>query len=221
MFRSQHFRLRAGLGLTLITALLAGGSVVALAADGLSTAKLFASSYVEEAKGDPARALANVLQVLEHDHDHYLANLRAGWLSYQNGEQDDAAVFYRKACALAPNAIEPRLGLMLPLMAAERWPEAEAAGKVLLDIDPRNYLGRSRLAWVHYVRAHYALAEALYRDVLADYPSETDMMVGLAWTWSKQGRHREAADMFARVLDVRPDHASAQAGLAGVQVGMR
>jgi tetratricopeptide (TPR) repeat protein len=183
----------------------------ARAEDGV--AELLKSSFAHEAKGETAEALNDVLKILRQDKGHYFAALRAGWLYYLRGRYADSIELYERAEALAPKAIEPKLGTMLPLMAAARWAKAEVIGKEILAAAPGNYLARSRLAWIAFSRARYKDAEQLYRALLAHYPSDTDMQLGLAWTLVRQGRTAEARAAFEAILAISPDHVKAKAGL--------
>ncbi|MFT5429379.1 MAG: tetratricopeptide (TPR) repeat protein [Myxococcota bacterium] len=202
----------SGLALVVLTS-----SVVALAADGERVAELFESSFAYEATGKTTAALSDVKSVLRLDPEHYTANLRAAWLNYLNLNYNESIRFYRKAAQIAPKAIEPQLGLMLPLMAAKRWNEAERVGLKVLKRDPASYLARSRLAFTHFSRGSYAKAEKHYESVLVDYPSDSEMSLGLAWTWLKQGRKADARELFGRVLRIHRKNANAKAGLKAAQ----
>lgn len=176
-------------------------------------AELFESSFAQEGAGNTDRALNDVLKILRTDKDNYVANLRAGWLYYLKGRFADAIAMYDKARDLQPRAIEPKLGVMLPMMAARKWAPAEAVGKEILEKAPRNYLAMSRLAYIAYSQGRYKDAEERYRAVLEDYPSDVEMMLGLGWTYLKEGRSSEARAMFQAVLSIRRDNLSAQSGL--------
>lgn len=208
---------RAGLGLSAAALLIMGLTMTALAIDGPPVSTLLASSFAKERKGQTGKALADVRKALRADSDNYVANLRAGWLSYRKARYADAVTYYRKCARLAPRALEPKLGAMLPLMALERWTEAARLAKQILAEAPRDYLGRSRLAWIRFSQGRYSAAERLYAAVLADYPSDADMMLGLAWTYARQGRRSTARAMFARVLNLRAGNESAKKGLAFVK----
>ncbi|GMV44064.1 MAG: hypothetical protein AMXMBFR64_57800 [Myxococcales bacterium] len=174
---------------------------------------LFASSFAYETTGDLDRALNDALRVVRVEPSHYVATLRAGWLYYLKGRYGDSVDLYQKAVKLAPNAAEPKLGLMLPLMAAGRWGEAEAVGEQVLAKAPRNYLAASRLAYCAFSQGRWKVAEQRYKEVLDDYPGDLEMMLGLAWTWAKQGRAAEAKGLFQKVLVIRKDNVNARAGL--------
>ena len=217
MTRRMNRAARAGLGVTVAAAVIAGLSVVALAADGARIGKLFESSFAHEATGKTGKALSDVKAVLAIDSNHYFANLRAGWLAYLAGNYPAALGYYDRATALAPHAVEPKLGRMLPLMAAKRWRDAEVAGKSVLRTDSGNYLARSRMAFIFFSQGRYGDAEKTYRAVLGDYPSDMDMMLGLGWTLLRQGRRTEARRAFSDVLAIRPNNANARAGLAAIK----
>jgi tetratricopeptide (TPR) repeat protein len=177
---------------------------------------LYRQSYAAEARGDYNLA-ADLMQRLGPAGGTYVARLRLGWLHYLAGRHAQAVESYQKAAALAPAAVEPRLGAMLPLMALRRWKEAERVGEEALALAPADFTAVSRLAWIHFNQGHLADAEALYRRALAAYPASAEMRSGLGWTLLKLGRTREAREAFEAVLSYAPDLASAQQGLTAVQ----
>ncbi len=172
----------------------------------------FQRSFYYEDKGDLATALNEVLKILQTDASNYTAVLRSAWLYYRRGYYDDSIVQYRKAVSLRPKAIEPRLGLTLPLMAAGRWKVAEAAAREALSVAPTNYTANSRLAYCLYNLGRYGEAATQYLKVLKLYPSDTEMQLGLAWTYVRMGRHDSAREWFSQVLGVKPSNTSALAG---------
>lgn len=198
-------------------ALVASPSGASAAPDPDRVPLLFETSFAHEGVGDYERALNDALEIVRLAPDLYLAQLRAAWLYYLRGRYDDAIVRYQHATRLAPKAIEPELGLMLPLMAAARWTEAEAIATRVLARAPRNYYASSRLAFIWFSLGRYPEAEAQYREVLEDFPSDTEMLLGLGWTLSRQGRTAEARRAFEQVLRVRRNHVSARAGLDALQ----
>jgi tetratricopeptide (TPR) repeat protein len=199
-------------------------AAVALATTGTARAQshaeeiaaLFESSYLQEQAGTIEQAIADVTAILRLDPANYVANYRLGWLCYCKGTFADSIVYYTRAMTLAPGAIEAQLGLLLPLMAAQKWDDAETLGRKLAARAPDNYLAGSRLAYVYYMEGKYKLAEQQYQATLKNYPSELEMMLGLGWTYLKQGRSAEARDMFKKVLAVHRKNANALAGLKGL-----
>ena len=179
-------------------------------------AELFESSFANEASGKNGKALEDVLKILKIDGQHYVATLRAGWLNYMKKRYSESVRFYKRAASMAPKAIEPQLGLMLPLMASKRWKEAERVGKWIMKVAPRNYLAGRRLAYIAFSQGKYKAAETRYMSVWADHPSDVEMMLGLGWTYRRQGRKADARKMFETVLSIRRKNANAKAGLEGL-----
>ena len=203
---------RSGLvGVSLLMALASGVAAQTAVEDPIAVH--FEASFKAEEEGEIARALNEVLEVLRLRGDDYVATLRAAWLYYRKGQYDDAIVTYRKAIALARDSIEARLGLTLPLMAMGRWTETEDVCKAVLRTGPANYLALSRLAYAQYNRGAFTEAEASYRKVLALYPSDLDMMLGLGWTYTKLDRPEQARGFFEAVLRIRRTSLGARAGL--------
>lgn len=213
MMTARMFRIPPLSAALVLAGVLAWCPLSASAADASAIPELFESSFNNESQGEIGRALNDVLEILRISPDHYIGNLRAGWLYYLKGRYVDAITFYRKSAKLAPKAIEPKLGLMLPLMAAKRWEESEKVGKAVQKRAPENYQASSRLAFIAFSVGDYKLAETRYRGVLANYPSDIEMKLGLAWTLARQARKAEARAVFDEVLMIRQSNLSARAGL--------
>jgi len=184
------------------------------AAQADAAADAYLASNEAELEGRYRDALQAMDGVPADDRADYAFHLRRGWLSYLSGEHHESVDAYRQAVALEPRAAEPRLGLMLPLMALHLWLDVEQTTADCLALDPRNYLAGSRRAWALYNLGRYDEAEVAYRRVLELYPADTDMRCGLAWCLLKQDRPRDALGQFEAVLRVDPADASALQGLA-------
>lgn len=170
-------------------------------------------SYALEARGDARGALAALDALPDDARGTYLYALRRAWLLYSQGRHDEAVAAYRQAEAAAPEAIEPKVGELLPLLALRRWQEAEQRARAVLRADPANYLATRRLALALYQLGRHDDARAAYQQVLARYPGDLEMLTGVGWCELQRGRRDEAAAAFRAVLAVSPDDASATAGL--------
>ncbi len=168
-------------------------------------------SYELEALGSYDDALTAIYSV-PSSRRGYTWELRRGWLLYLGGEQAEAVKAYQAAVHLEPLAIEPRLGLILPLLAERRWVDAVTAARAVLAIDADNTLALGRLAWAQYNLGRYVEAQEAYSQALAAYPSDVDLRAGLGWTQLQLGRSAEARANFDAVLEVAPRHASALEG---------
>lgn len=170
-------------------------------------------SYDLEAVGKLREAVVALDQMPQARKDSYLGYARRGWLQYRLGLHAESVDSYRKAMALAPQAIEPRLGIMLPQLALRRWADAEQMAKEVLRTDPASYLANLRLAFVYYSQQRYAESAALYKRLKDLYPSDTDVRSGLAWGLLKAGRAQDAAREFRELLSINPRLTTAQQGL--------
>jgi len=170
-------------------------------------------SYALEAQGDTRGALT-ALEALPADAQRtYLYALRRGWLLYQTGRFDDAVAAYRAASAVSRNAVESRVGELLPLLALRRWQDAERLAREVLRMDEDNYLASRRLALALYNLGRFDAAKSAYEAVLARYPGDLEMLTGVGWCELRRGHREEAATAFRAVLAVSPDDANATAGL--------
>jgi tetratricopeptide (TPR) repeat protein len=177
----------------------------------------FEESFAYEAQKNYEASLDTVLKILKIEKDNYTATLRAGWLNYLNGDYQESLRYYKKTISLAPSATEPKLGLMLPLMALKQWSDTAATARKVLRSDPKNYIAGSRLAYALFSQARYGDAEKQYSNIIAAYPSDIEMKLGLGWTYLRMGRKKEAGKNFREVLKVRRNNASALAGMEAIQ----
>lgn len=191
--------------------LLASGA--ALAQD---PAERFRQSYALEAESKYEQALAHMEQVHTSDSSDYVSALRVGWLRYLLGRYTDSEAAYREVILLKPAAIEPKLGIMLPLMAQRKWKEAEVMGYKVLDLAPSESIAMGRMAYVQFMLGNFQQALVFYEMVLEQYPSNAEMRAGRAWSLLKLGRNDQAREEFDRVLRFAPDLETAQQGRAQV-----
>ncbi|MFC1833440.1 tetratricopeptide repeat protein [Thermodesulfobacteriota bacterium] len=165
---------------------------------------------------DNQGALIEVRGILAQHPDNYPANLRAAWLYHQQGDSKNAMLRYRKAAALAPNAIEPLLGQLRVLTAGKRWKEIVKTARKVLAVDPKNYTAKSCLAFANFSLKRYAQALQDYKQLVQFYPADTDMQLGLAWTWFWVGNKSIAQSCFMKVLQVQPDNKKAKQGIQAI-----
>lgn len=180
-------------------------------------AQAYQDSYDLEAGGKLEEALVALRGVPTGEQGTYVFALRKAWLNHTTGRYDAAIKGYQEAMGLAPSAVEPKLGIMLPQMALRRWLDVEKSAQAVLGVDAKSYLGTSRLAFALYNLGRYAEAEKQYRAILVAYPSDVEMRAGLAWSLLQRGERSAAAKEFSNVLGVAPRHASAAAGARAAQ----
>jgi len=178
---------------------------------------LYQRSYDQESAGSYAEALATLKRITGAERQTYVWLLRHAWLAYLAGEHDESVKAYEAAVGKAPRAVEPRLGMTLPLMAKRRWKRVAQAAEGVLKLAPAHTTAMSRLALARYRQGRYGKAAKQYRRVLELFPSDVEIRTGLGWALLKQGKGAEAAREFERVLKVAPKQASAREGLLAVK----
>jgi tetratricopeptide (TPR) repeat protein len=197
----------------LLVALLLASRPAAAALDE-RVAALYRASYQLEYKGDAAGALAKMGEIRALAGATYFVAVRTAWLHYLKGDFAGAVTAYREAIRWEPKAVEPKLGVTLPLLALKRWRDLERACRDVLALDPHNAIARARLAHALYSVGNYPDAATAYRKLVAEYPSVLDYQTGLGWALLRMGRRADAQRLFQAVLAVAPDNANAKAGLA-------
>lgn len=189
-------------------------SYAAQSADPSADSDYFQRSYDQEAAGHDQEALDALDKLSPGRKGSYVAVLRKGWLRYRLGRNAAAAEDYNKAIAMAPKAVEPRLGILLPLLADRQWALVERHARDVLKLDPENYLATLRLAFALFSENKLMEAQPLYRKLVEGYPSDTEARVGLGWTLLKLQRSKEAGAVFKAVLEFAPKNRLAQQGWA-------
>jgi tetratricopeptide (TPR) repeat protein len=170
-------------------------------------------SYQLEYEKKYQDAFKAVQKLADSDSHHYLAHLRTAYLAYVLGNSAVSSKYYQKAMVIAPDAIEPALGLMLPQLAMGNYTQVEMTAKAIFNKDPKNYTARSRLAWSYYLGARYSDAAKIYEDIVKDYPSDTEMMLGLANSLLAQKKKPEALKYYQMMDVILPGDLRAAEGI--------
>jgi tetratricopeptide (TPR) repeat protein len=212
----MKWKRRSTRSLAAVVLTITGLAAQSWAADGSPAA--FQRSYQLEAAGDLRAALEALDKVGPAQELQYTLRLRQAWLNYSLGDHRKAIEAYGLASQRAPLAVEPLLGLTLPQIALRLWRDAEQTCRRVLKLDPKNYLGQSRLAWTLYNLGRYQEAEAAYAAVLAGYPADVEMRAGLGWALLKQSKVAQARQEFSFILAIAPTHLSASQGLQATGV---
>jgi len=170
-------------------------------------------SYTLEAQGQPQSALVALDALPVEARETYLYRVRRAWLLERAGRHQESVGAYLEALEMAPRAIEPRTGMLAPLIALGRFRDAETQARSALELDADNYVASRSLAWALYNLSRFAEAEVVYRRVLELYPSDVEMRAGIGWCLLRRGREGEARAEFRAVLRVSPSSAAARTGL--------
>lgn len=210
----QTLSLGLAAGLVLIT----GGVSRVAAQDNI--AAIYQQSYEHEARAELVAALRALESMPSAGRGSYTFALRHGWLLHLNAKYPEAIAAYQTAIRQAPAAIEPRLGLTLPQMALRQWQAIVETTQAILQIDPLQTQALARLALAQYQMGRYQDAEANYLKVLALYPSDVDMQIGVGFCQIGRGAPREAHKTFQALQVFAPRDPRVRDGLAAAQAAL-
>ncbi len=135
-------------------------------------------------------------------------------LDYLAADYSTSRKHYENAVNLAPKAVEPLLGLLLPLLADQRYPEAEEKARKARTLDPNQYLANLRLSYALRLQGKLADAEKINDSMLKLYPADTTFLLEQGLTLTGQKKATEARGVFAQVLMLSPYNTTAAQALA-------
>lgn len=135
-----------------------------------------------------------------------LALLRRGWLNYLKGSNSKSIEYYKKAISKNSNSLDARLGIILPLLAQQRWREAEHNANNALAIAPWNYYAHIRLMLAEQALKQWQQLAKHAQAVHTHYPSDSTVLLYLARAQERLGNHAAAKAAYKMVLQLLPDN---------------
>jgi tetratricopeptide (TPR) repeat protein len=193
-----------------LAALALGAALPASAADP-QVAEAFANSYRLEGRKQYVEA-AKPMEALASKGNEF-AQLRLAWLAYLQAKYDDSERIYAAVIERKPTALEPRLGRMLPLMAAKRWDDAIAEGQAALVQSAWDYTAHVRLLACEEALGQWDAVETHAANLAAVFPSDATALVYLARAKAIKGDKAAAREAYDQVLERAPANAEAVAQL--------
>jgi len=142
--------------------------------------------------------------------DNELALLRRGWLNYLKGSHSKAIEYYKKAISNNAKSLDARLGIILPLLAQQRWREAEQEANKVLEISPWNLLAHIRLMQCEEALKQWSQLAKHAENVYQHYPTDATAWVYAARAYRKLGNNDAAKHAYQKVLELIPDHVEAK-----------
>ena len=173
----------------------------------------FLQSYRYEKAGNSADAIRTLLPARKKGH---LYNVRLGWLHYLSGDYAKSKRYYQVAIQRAPRAVEPRLGLMLPLLVQKRYSEVESTARQVLMIDASNFYASLRLTVSLRMQGKVSQAKAVCSDMLELYPTDVSFLVEAGLNNVGMKNTPSANTAFRRALTLDPENVTAKHQL-GIQ----
>lgn len=161
-------------------------------------------------------AAAKALEpVISANAKHEFAILRRGWLNYLRGAHNDAMRDYQKALDINPQSLEARLGIILPLLAQQRWREAASQANKVLEVAPWNYYAHVRLMIAEEGERQWETLAKHAARVSERYPSDAAALVYLARANIWLGKSSAARSAYEQVLEREPGSLEALQYLGG------
>jgi tetratricopeptide (TPR) repeat protein len=168
-------------------------------------------------RGELARAILTGEAAVAEAPDHPGLRLFIGMLHARRRDLDKALPHLRRALALVPGDLLPRLELARVLIGADRIDEAEAViAEARVDGPPPAELLRVR-ALLRQRRGAHDDAAGIYRLLTARDGRDFESWANLGACLLALGDPRGAVDALTRSLALRPDQPAARARLADAQ----
>ncbi len=164
----------------------------------------YSASYVSETSKDYDQAIKDIKSI--YSEKSYEANLRLGWLSYEQKNYDQSVIYYQLAIKLRPNSIEAMLGYAYPAAALQKWDELFAMYQRILALDPNNLLVNYRLALMYYYRKEFSGAEKQLQKNIEHYPFDYDNVLLMAQVKLAMGKITESKNYYRRALLYNPSN---------------
>ncbi len=136
--------------------------------------------------------------------------LRRGWLNYLAGNHSKSIEHYKKAMSVNSQSLEARLGVILPLMAQQRWREAMLEANNVLETAPWNYHAHIRLMTCEEALKQWPALEKHAQQVSARYPTDAGVWVFLGRARHQAGNRDGAGKAYEKVLQLIPGHFEAR-----------
>jgi tetratricopeptide (TPR) repeat protein len=164
----------------------------------------FSASYVSETSKDYDKAIKDIKSV--YNERSYEANVRLGWLSYEQKNYDQSVIYYQLAIKAKPNSIEAMLGYVYPAVALEKWDDLFAMYQRILVLDPNNLLVNYRIALMYYYKKEFSSAEKQLQRNLEHYPFDYDNVLLMAQVKLAMGKVTDSKIYYRRALLYNPSN---------------
>lgn len=134
-----------------------------------------------------------------------------------SGAPAAAVPYYREALAAKPGDRELRVGLANALRESGQDELALGVYDEMLRADPKDLAAMKGRAWLLLAGNRFTEAEAAFRSVLAIKPNETEAKIGVARSLNFSGRHQVAIGLYRDLAKELPDDKGIKQQLATAQ----
>jgi len=137
---------------------------------------------------------------------------------YNQGDYEGALEMLKEGLSLYPNAVELYIGMGYARLAREEFAWARRAFERAVVLDPSHEDGLVGLGEILLRFGQHTAALRLFAEVRAlGFEDDVDLMLTMGRSLYREGLFREARDIFASLMAVRPESAEAAAALGYTQ----
>jgi tetratricopeptide (TPR) repeat protein len=169
---------------------------------------LFATSYKLESEKRYDAAAQEIVALADSGNE--FARLRLGWLAYLGGRYNESINHYNRVLQVNSTSIDARLGLILPLLAQQRWQDAASQAQAVLQLSPWDYTAHVRLMVAEEALKQWAILENHARSVSQAFGSDATALLYLARARAWQRNVTGARQAYAKVLERYPTNEEAR-----------
>ncbi len=176
--------------------------------------------------GDLPRAQVALGRAVELEPGNFQGWFRLGEVLFLRAEYERSAAAYQRCVSLRPGHAESHGRLGSCLARLSRFEEASASSIQAISLAPGEPTHRSQLGWIMLGSGQLERAEQRFREVLRTDDEDRPARVGLGTVLERLGRHAEALDLLAPMLDGPLDmnlvvaHALVQLRLGRAEAGL-
>ncbi len=145
-------------------------------------------------------AIRTLLPVVQAAPELYAGHLRLGWLYYLQGKYSNSVAHYKMATQTSDGAIEPVIGVLLPLLGQGKYAAAEQHAYRILSIDYYNYYANLRLSVALRRQGKLDLAMKIVLRMLKLYPADVAFLAQKGLILQDKGALGAADEAFSKVL---------------------
>ncbi len=198
---------------TLLLLLLISNSPAAPVLDSTAIEAGYYKSYNYEKSSNYPDAIKSLQLIYQAYPKVYGINNRLGYLYRLNRQFKNSEYHYKQAIQALPDALSPRLGLMLTYLQMEAFDEANRLGFQIINIDFYNYYGNLRLAYGLRLIGNNEMAEKILLKMLARYPSDALYLTELGLLTLSNGEVERAYAIMKDVQILDPENVTAKSVL--------
>lgn len=169
----------------------------------------WAESYRLESLAQYETAAKTMNQIINNNQRNDFAISRRAWLNYLRGAHNDSIRDYQRALEINPQSLDAHLGLLLPLLAQQRWREVTSYANKVLNESPWNYYAHIRLMIAEEGEKKWDTLAKHALQVSKRYPSDATILVYLARAYAWMKKDSEARSTYKLVLERVPGHIEA------------